>query len=110
MGGEAKSWIVPVSFIETIRNWPTKAGNHVPYEQVTLLCECVRCVPVVCESSQPVDGVHEPQGRQRNAGVRRKLLLCSRINGRRALPALITVVFYWKSKNTGKPAPSSLPT
>lgn len=43
---KAKSWIVPVSFIETISNWPTKAGNHVPYENESILCECMRCVPL----------------------------------------------------------------
>lgn len=50
MSGEkkkAKSWVVPVSFIETISNWPTKAGNHVRYENESILCECRSCVPVV---------------------------------------------------------------
>lgn len=44
---KAKSWIVPVSFTETVSNWPTKAGNHVPYKNESILCECMRCVPVV---------------------------------------------------------------
>lgn len=63
---------------------------------------CVVCL--LCKGSQPAAGEHQPWGHQWNAGVRKKPLLCSRINRRRALPTLITVVFYSKSKNTGHPA------
>lgn len=38
---------MPVSFTETISNWPRKAGNHVPYEKGSILCESMRCVPGV---------------------------------------------------------------
>lgn len=38
---------MPVSFTETISNWPRKAGNHVPYEKGSILCESLCCVPGV---------------------------------------------------------------
>lgn len=38
---------MPVSFTETISSWPRKAGNHVPYEKGSILCESMRCVPGV---------------------------------------------------------------
>lgn len=46
MEKKTKGWIVPASFMETISNWPTKAGNHVPCENESFLCGCVCvCVP-----------------------------------------------------------------
>lgn len=49
---------MPVSFTETISNWPRKAGNHVPYEKGSILCEhalCAWCAKALAVEHQPQD-------------------------------------------------------
>lgn len=49
---------MPVSFTETISNWPRKAGNHVPDEKGSILCEhasCAWCAKALAVQHQPQD-------------------------------------------------------
>lgn len=99
MEKKTKGWIVPASFMETISNWPTKAGNHVPCENESFLCGCVCvCLPVLAtsEGTEPGNGEQEPWGHQCDAGVRRKPFLSCGISERWGLPGLIIVVLYLK--------------
>lgn len=84
MEKKAKVWVVTVSFMETISNWPTKAGNHAVCENESFLCGCVCvCLPGVATSkgTEPGNGEQEPWGHQCDAGVRKKPFLNCGISG-----------------------------
>lgn len=77
---------MPVIFTETISNWPRKAGNHVPYEKGSILCESMRCVPAVPRLWQPNTN---PRISGKCRSQEKASILLQNQWRRRALPALI---------------------